>query len=80
MKKEHYLKIICIQNGPVEGNAYIVWDIAHPEAGLYCMLDINKIAILIDPGEEPKKICQEIKSHNVTISIFHNHITSFILN
>lgn len=80
MKKEHYLKIICIQNGPVEGNAYTVWDIAHPEAGLYCMLDINNLAILIDPGEEPEKICQEIKSHNVTISIFHNHITSFILN
>lgn len=32
-RKSHYLNIVCIQNGPVEGNAFIVWDESHPESG-----------------------------------------------
>ena len=27
------LNIVCIANGPVQGNAYIVWEANHPDQG-----------------------------------------------
>ena len=27
------LNIVCIVNGPVQGNAYIVWEANHPDQG-----------------------------------------------
>ncbi|KAK8796457.1 hypothetical protein WA538_005670, partial [Blastocystis sp. DL] len=59
------LNVVCIVNGPIRGNAYVVWETNHPSQ-----------AILIDPGEEETKVYDEIQKRGLTIRhiyLTHGH-------
>ena len=58
------LKIKCVPVGPLWTNSYIVWD------------TVSREGFLVDPGDEGKRLVQEVRKNGVTINkivLTHGH-------
>lgn len=64
MGKEVYLmEVVKIVNGKLKGNAYLIYD-------------ENRVGAIIDPGEQPERIINEVKARGVNVThilLTHGH-------